>query len=530
MRRSLPPPHLPKRIEAKSFWCARDGAGDSPLRASTRCGAADDAASLALAARLQAEEDAAALKRHRAATLPAHAAAWRYPLNDGSLYDGIGFHLSRIVGTWDAPPPARSNDGAVCFEDLVRPDATTGAVRCALLAGCGIELNWLIGTCPMLLALPKVFIICQPGGLQGALPHNFEAFSPAISSPFEKQHSKFIIVEYERKVRVSVTTANFNDGEWEGNITNAVWLQNFPRKAAAAEASEFERELLGLLGALGWPGRPCTCMSLDTLRRYDYSDARVKLVASVKGKHRGEDVVKYGHRRLRALLGEQRFDAKFGAGGSRLVAQVSSIPTLKQTYCTQLFDTSMGAGLDTARKPLGPAADAALVWPTVTEINSSLNGSGVGGTYCGSKEKLAQPVVQRMLHRWGVADGARDTPEGRSRALAHMKCFGRYHAPSGEVAWFLLGSHNLSQGAWGQELHTKVATVKFTMFEMSVLLLPSLVPNCMRMVTTAARGGTRAGLSGGTLALPLPFGLPPARYAAGDEPWHDKDAAYAAKK
>ena len=135
-----------------------------------------------------------------------------------------------------------------------------------------------------------------------------------------------------------------------------------------------------------------------------------------------------------------------------------------------------------------------------------------------------------MLHRWGVADGARDTPEGRSRALAHMKCFGRYHAPSGEVAWFLLGSHNLSQGAWGQELRTKVATLKFTMFELSVLLLPSLVPNCMRMVTTAARGGTRAGLSGGTLALPLPFGLPPARYAAGDEPWHDKDAAYAAKK
>ena len=348
-----------------------------------------------------------------------------------------------------------------------------------------------------------------------------------MSSPFEKQHSKFVIVEYERKVRVSVTTANFNGGEWEDNITNAVWLQNFPRKAAAAEASEFEIELLGLLTALGWPGRTGTRLSVDTLRGYDFSSARVKLVASVKGKHCGDDVVKYGHRRLRALLSKQRFDAKFGAGGSRLVAQVSSIPTLKQEFFTQLFDTSMGAGLDTAGTPLGPAAETALVWPTVKEVRDSLDGPGVGGIYCGSKEKLEQPVVQRKLHRWGVADGAGDTPEGRARALAHMKCFGRYHAPSGELAWFLLGSHNMSQGAWGQELRTKVTTLKFTMFELSVLLLPSLVPNCARMVTTAARGGTRAGLSGGTLALPVPFALPPARYVAGDTPWCDTDAAAA---
>ena len=268
-----------------------------------------------------------------------------------------------------------------------------------------------------------------------------------MSSPFKKQHSKFVIVEYERKVRVSVTTANFNGGEWEDNITNAVWLQNFPRKAAAAvaaEASEFEVELLGLLSALGWPGRTGTCMSVDTLRGYDFSSARVKLVASVKGKHCGDDVVKYGHRRLSALLSKQRFGAKFGAGGSRLVAQVSSIPTLKQEFFTQLFDTSMGAGLDKAGTPLGPAADTALVWPKVNEVRDSLDGPGVGGIYCGSKEKLEQPVVQRMLHRWGVADGAGDTPEGRARAFAHMKCFGRYHAPSGELAWFLLGSHNMS--------------------------------------------------------------------------------------
>ena len=176
------------RRRGDELWSTRDRAGLSVLRASPRRGAAVDydAASLALAARLQAEEDASAHKRQRAAALPAHSTSWRYPFNDGSLYDGIGFHLTRITGTQDAPLPARSNNGAVCFEDLLRPDATTGAVRCALLAGCGFELDWLIGTCPMLLALPKVFIICDPGALDAyTLPQNFEVFSPALSPPFE---------------------------------------------------------------------------------------------------------------------------------------------------------------------------------------------------------------------------------------------------------------------------------------------------------------------------------------------------------
>jgi len=338
-------------------------------------------------------------------------------------------------------------------------------------------------------------------------------------------------VEYERKVRVAVTTANFNAGEWECNITNAVWLQNFPRKARPSASSEFEGELLGFLCALGWPGRTGTgIMSAETLHQFDFSAARVKLVTSVLGKHIGAtDMAKYGHRRLRDLLCKQRFDPKFGASGSRLVAQVSSIPTLPPLYFEQLFE-SMAAGHDTAGTSLGPAADIALIWPTVTEVNQSLDGSGVGGIFCGDKKKLEQPVVQRMLHRWGVADGARDTPEGRSGALAHMKSFGRYHAPSGELAWFLLGSHNLSPGAWGQELRTKHATLKIKMFELSVLLLPSLVPNCTRMVTTAARGGTRAGLSGGVLALPVPFALPPARYAPGDEPWCVENATPSVQK
>jgi hypothetical protein len=154
----------------------------------------------------------------------------------------------------------------------------------------------------------------------------------------------------------------------------------------------------------------------------------------------------------------------------------------------------------------------------------------VGGILCGTQANLAHGAVRRMLHRWGGAAGTPDTPEGRRRAIAHMKSFGRFHAPSGELAWFLIGSHNVSVGAWGVRAPYG-ATMHIKSFELSVLLLPSLVPGCTRMVTTAARGGTPAGLAGGVLALRVPYALPPAPYvvaapaaaagggAAGDMPW-----------
>jgi hypothetical protein len=149
---------------------------------------ADEAASLAVAKRLQAEEDASASQRRG----PQHALhpgprRWQHAPNDGSLYDGVGFHLTRIAGRPGAPPPR--NAGAVCFEDLLRPDATTGGIRCALLGGCGVVRHWLLAACPMLLEVPKVCVIFHeknrkppPGEKRrfGDWQPNFELVSPSL--------------------------------------------------------------------------------------------------------------------------------------------------------------------------------------------------------------------------------------------------------------------------------------------------------------------------------------------------------------
>jgi hypothetical protein len=51
--------------------------------------------------------------------------------------------------------------------------------------------------------------------------------------------------------------------------------------------------------------------SLASFRLYDYTSARVKLIASVPGYHSGKDLEKYGHMRLRKELSKEKIPAKF---------------------------------------------------------------------------------------------------------------------------------------------------------------------------------------------------------------------------
>lgn len=146
----------------------------------------------------------------------------------------------------------------------------------------------------------------------------------------------------------------------------------------------------------------------------------------------------------------------------------------------------------------------------------------------------------------------------------------RFQGP--DVAYFLLGSHNLSKAAWG-ELQSNRTSLYIRSFELSVLILPSLeaeyrassnrgfqcttgaaappAPRLLRCPADALRapppaasgtaaaprptGGLvfRAALqSGGSPAdadttvvpLPIPYALPPPRYGGTDVPWVVDDA------
>merc|ERR1712224_156713 len=57
--------------------------------------------------------------------------------------------------------------------------------------------------------------------------------------------------------------------------------------------------------------------------------------------------------------------------------------------------------------------------------------------------------------------------------MPQIKTFVRYHAETGRIAWMVLASNNLSEGAWGV-LEADEFQLLIKSFEIGVLLLPSL--------------------------------------------------------
>lgn len=341
-----------------------------------------------------------------------------------------------------------------------------------------------------------------------AILKNFEVFAPEVKGR-ATHHSKFIIVAYATHVRVCIHTANYLSIDW-ADKTQGVWMQDFPLKAAGLRnSSAFENDLVDYMKATGWPGGKLSDDShcnADSLRAYDYTAARVALVASVPGSHLCN---RYGTRRVRWLLEREAFDE--GAVRAPLVWQFSSNGTVKGELLDE-FRGAFCAGRTAAGAPLN-RGDVQIVWPTEQEVRCSYEGWRGGTSIPGERKNIRELEIRELHHRW-AAEGGRDScPEGRGLALPHIKTFLRHRGST--IFWMLLGSHNLSRPAWG---YTTDKGRKLTIgsYELGVMFLPSLLPPGTQMRCTAA---APAGLVGNTLGLRVPYALPPLPYGPADEPW-----------
>jgi tyrosyl-DNA phosphodiesterase-1 len=335
---------------------------------------------------------------------------------------------------------------------------------------------------------------------------NFQVFVPEVGA-FATHHSKFLVAAYASHVRVCVHTANYLGFDW-ADMSEGVWMQDFPLKAAGAGKSAFEDDLVDYMKATRWPGGALADGSrcgADSLRAYDYSGARVALVASVPGSHGDE---RYGQRRVRALLQRETFDAR--AVGAPMVWQYTSNGAVRDDMIMQLR-RAFSAGRTAAGAPLG-LGSVKVVWPTEQEVRRSYEGWSAGTSIPGERKNIRLPEMRELHHRW-AAEGGRDScPEGRSRAMPHIKTFLRFRDST--IFWMILGSHNMSKAAWGFE--TKAGSLTIGSYELGVMFLPSLLPPGTEMRCTA---GAPAGLKGSTLGLRVPYALPPLPYGPADEPW-----------
>ncbi|KAH8956501.1 hypothetical protein BDL97_07G041900 [Sphagnum fallax] len=454
--------------------------------------------------------------------------------------------------------PQWANKGCVGIGDVIQ-----GKVQVALLSNYMVDIGWLLGACPLLRKVPRVVVIHGESGqslelLQNSKPCDWVLHKPPLRLSYGTHHSKAMLLVYPTGVRVIVHTANLIHVDWN-NKSQGLWMQDFPWKTDACKgkkSSVFENDLVEYLTALEWPG--CTTVLPEQgevrinaafFRKFDFSSATVRLIASVPGYHQGHNLSKWGHMKLRKVLQEQSFEQEFK--GAPIVYQFSSLGSLDEKWLSELAE-SMQAGSTFEKEPLGHGATQ-FIWPTVEDIRCSLEGYAAGNAVPSPQKNVERAFLSKYWSHW-QADHS-----GRSRAMPHIKSYVRYHDQC--LAWFLLTSSNLSKAAWGS-LVKSGSQLMIRSYELGVLFLPHLVRaqfespsfSCTedfspllpqlkgqqtekevekpvrhpKLVTMCWKGSASVEHRGSTMQqqdgvvvvrLPLPYALPPTKYRPEDRPW-----------
>ncbi|CAK9879662.1 unnamed protein product [Sphagnum jensenii] len=450
--------------------------------------------------------------------------------------------------------PQWANKGCVGIGDVIQ-----GKVQVALLSNYMVDIGWLLGACPLLRKVPRVVVIHGESGqslelLQNSKPCDWVLHKPPLRLSYGTHHSKAMLLVYPTGVRVIVHTANLIHVDWN-NKSQGLWMQDFPWKTDACKgkkSSVFENDLVEYLTALEWPG--CTTVLPEQgevrinaafFRKFDFSSATVRLIASVPGYHQGHNLSKWGHMKLRKVLQEQSFEQEFK--GAPIVYQFSSLGSLDEKWLSEL-SASMQAGSTFEKEPLGHGATQ-FIWPTVEDIRCSLEGYAAGNAVPSPQKNVERGFLSKYWSHW-QADHS-----GRSRAMPHIKSYLRYHDQC--LAWFLLTSSNLSKAAWGS-LVKSGSQLMIRSYELGVLFLPHLVRaqfefpsfSCTedfsrllpqqtekevekpvrhpKLVTMCWKGSASVEHGGSTMQqqdgvvvvrLPLPYALPPTKYRPEDRPW-----------
>jgi hypothetical protein len=133
--------------------------------------------------------------------------------------------------------------------------------------------------------------------------------SPPLPVAYGTHHTKLIILVCERALRVCILTANLRHSDWFG-MNQLIFKQDFvalPQPTSCDSQFYFGADLCEYFSHYpSWLvpliSRIRCTQSGQFLYRYDFSNCAALLVASVPGYHRGPDLFKFGHMRVRKLM------------------------------------------------------------------------------------------------------------------------------------------------------------------------------------------------------------------------------------
>ncbi|XP_031500494.1 tyrosyl-DNA phosphodiesterase 1 [Nymphaea colorata] len=444
------------------------------------------------------------------------------------------FRLLRVQGL-----PTWANTSTVALDDIIK-----GEVLVAILSNYMVDIDWLFSACPLLRKIPHVLLI--HGENDGILDHmkknkliNWTLHKPLLPIAYGTHHSKAMLLVYPQGVRVVIHTANLIYVDWN-NKTQGLWMQDFPWKQRQdhSKTSPFEEDLVDYLEKLKWPGLNVSIpvagsatINSSFFRKFDFSSASVRLIASVPGYHSGGSLKKWGHMKLRSVLQESLFDKEFQK--SPIVYQFSSLGSLDQKWMDEL-SASMSSGLSENGSSLG-LGNVQIIWPNVEDVRCSLEGYAAGNALPSPQKNIERAFLKKYWCKWKAIH------TGRCRAMPHIKSYTRYNGQ--RLAWFLLTSANLSKAAWGA-LQKNGSQLMIRSYELGVLFLPSLISksrssfSCTdsgrvmqtgegvsqsklrtELVTLCWEESKNVNSSSEIIRLPVPYQLPPVPYNDEDVPW-----------
>ncbi|KAK6638251.1 hypothetical protein RUM44_008680 [Polyplax serrata] len=390
-------------------------------------------------------------------------------------------------------------------------DKSLGTLEHSLHVNFMIELPWLLAQYALSdIVNPSMTILygVDDDDLRHPPKHlKLTAIQVKSPYPFGHHHTKLSIFFYtDKSVRFVVSTANLLESDWEER-TQGVWISpkcpylgdDVPINYGESE-SFFKADILQYLNSYRLPQIRDW---LVRIQKTDCSEIKVCFVSSIPGDH-GES---YGYLKLSKLIKE--YAAESIAHPGNLVVQCSSIGSLGQSpesWLTGEFGRSLSKCSQDSSE-----SQVRVIYPSVENVTSSLHGlyGGACLPYSSGTHKR-QLWLEKYLWQW------RSDSRYRSKAVPHIKTYGKMSPDGKEIFWFLLTSANLSKAAWGKQ--NKTGGINIMSYEAGVLYLPKLMIG--KDVFTIKHGGYRKPNEEG---FPLPYDSPLKLYESKDEIFlHDR--------
>ncbi|KAL0485679.1 TDP1 [Acrasis kona] len=271
-------------------------------------------------------------------------------------------------------------------------------------------------------------------------------------------HAKLMLLEFPRFLRVVISSANLTPSDWQ-DYTQCIWVQDFPKlkNDQMFQGNAFQKDLCKF-----WSRLTCE-LPHEWLMRYDFSDAKVDLVPSVPGCHKGSAKSQYGHMCLRSLVRNNITSQQAQVlKNNDLYIQTSSVGAL---YTRWLSEFTKSCNVDYVPSPSSSTRknQIKIVFPTVdTAKNSKVN-----GVIC-----LRSSAYSGKEFPTHAFCDYQSNLKSQGCNLAHSKIIVHKSevdgTSDGSTGWVYVGSHNFSMSAWGR-LQKHETQLQISNYELGVL-------------------------------------------------------------